>query len=620
MKPFMKYFKARPFPEKDNTSMHTNTIAYEMDSNIITETKYSFAKKYTEHFFERLLEELKNQPDKSVFFSYGKDVGLNNCDIQVHTNNINNQFVALGEIYRYIQELEKSIYKQKSNYYKSFDIELSEEERTLLENLRKDLDITNPSSFISRKSKEIDDCDQSLKALETQEWFSEKEVFNENIKRIWREYNEYLDHIQGKLHQHFLAQCEHLEQALTITQNSLNRLLEIRAKIESDILQQADAGNMEKLEEQKATIETLIGSNQKQKSSLIASLKEENEQIGSFYNDEIRRKRTFTENWSNDIQSTLKSITTNSIPKSRLYLFLLALAFFLSITVELAIMNTFTGDIIGVGTLGEKMKTISNFVNAQQSENPFVKTNNITAWMKASEILECLFLISFFSIPFLLSFVTKLWFDLKETQENPRRRRFFYVAAFVSLLYLLALSVAVVTLSENQRISGRWQFGFLLFFISLSVLLLSGYLLHSFLQGYENYKHTTKESFWRWGKSYRSNIMTQISQINADIDSKKTNYRNMTQQIASEKRSNHKEHLKFASLVIDQPILNIDVVKDAVITAIRAGYDIGINIRGKVKIDENFVETKSLEELLQLEQRAQKFFNSILNSKNEQND
>ena len=65
---------------------------------------------------------------------------------------------------------------------------------------------------------------------------------------------------------------------------------------------------------------------------------------------------------------------------------------------------------------------------------------------------------------------------------------------------------------------------------------------------------------------------------------------------------------KFNSLKAGVPKLEINALKESAINSLEAGYDLGVKIRGKGEINEDFIDNKPIEDLVKLDQKLKIFY------------
>ncbi len=565
--------------------------------------EYIKSKEIIEKLFNTLKEKLEQLDTK--WYEQGTIIGLNKCDIQIQKEQVRAEYDKIGSISNSMLNVQKSIIKQNSMFFKKIDVDLLteyqvDEKRKLIS----DLDESDSESFISKKRNDINKYKQELEDLDKREWNNLKDQLYVKTQKVWNDHDSYITNLLKKKQDDFLCLLAYLEQKDKMIQQAISALLESLLNIEGEIASLTDINQIEQFTNKRNVIYSIIDDHRSQRRSLISSVTEEAEKLENIYSVEISHSIKLTKNHSGNLLEAISKIPENPTPKSRIYLLILFLGFLFAATAEIAIMNKFTGEVMKIGTIYDKLEEISDnsSLNLTEFETPIENEVDNNNWSFVGNLVELLFLFTFSTIPFLLSFVTKLWFDLRNSLDDSKKY-FFYAAASVLVIYIVFLSISTVKQKEET-----WEFGVLLASISMSLVLVSGYLLHIFIKGYENFKQATKQNIFSLKTSYSSTLEKRISKLSDTIETKNNDLNNINKEISNTKANIHLNSEKFASLESGIPDFDIGSLKESAIKSLEAGHEFGLKTRGKGLVDEKFLENKTIEDLMELRQKLQFFY------------
>jgi flagellar biosynthesis protein FliQ len=284
----------------------------------------------------------------------------------------------------------------------------------------------------------------------------------------------------------------------------------------------------------------------------------------------------------NRIRDAIKNTKNSLIPKSRLYLIVLLIGMFFTATGELAIMNEFTGKILNVGSLSYQIEKIFQNRGVEKNLNSetgsaFQAPSNIDEENLSPNILNFFFLFCLSGLPFVLSFVTKAALDLRTEDLKKRTPKLIFciAAGIVGVIYIL--SVAAITSLQQET----WYMIPLIFSLSMSFVLIGGWLLHQFLQGYENFKQITGRYFNPFRRSRFSKMEEKIKHLRKEQSTKKEELEKIEKQIIDRRIENEKMKQLFGALDQNNTIhkVDIDTAREAAKESFTAGYELGRNSR-----------------------------------------
>ena len=363
-------------------------------------------------------------------------------------------------------------------------------------------------------------------------------------------------------------------------------------RVEKETLLADDEGKLEALLKRKRTLLDMMQTREDQKEVASKGALGDISRMNELINHEIKSSRERVESRTRNLRKVLRTLPESPYAKSRLYLFVLLFGFFLAATAEIAIMNKFTGEVIQVGTLSDKLNEISELFNRGTGfQGVTAFPERVIFWDVLRHLLDLIILISFFSIPFLMSFVTKLWFDIRSSEDSGKKI-FFFLAAPVSVLYIAFLAYETVVQTEFT-----WQFGCLLFLISFSILLVSGLLLHNFIQGYENFRKTTKKSLLPWQKGFREHVEKMRDGFVSALEAKKESLDRMRMEMKEVEKKNHENVCAFRAMAEKKPGIDVEPIKEAATAELKEGYKHGSMTRGKVEVEEDHLKNREVEDL-----------------------
>ena len=172
----------------------------------INDDDYLASREYISQLLMGLIEDLKKDHKNSELFNFGKSIGLNNGNIEIHKRRIAAEFVKLGYICKQMKEIENTYYKQQLFYYDNLDNELKvSSDYIKIESLKKDIDLKDPESFISKANKELEQNKQLLRDIEKEEWINTKETIYKKLQSAWKDHDQFTHQIQKKYQHSFIS-------------------------------------------------------------------------------------------------------------------------------------------------------------------------------------------------------------------------------------------------------------------------------------------------------------------------------------------------------------------------------------------------------------------------------
>jgi len=548
--------------------------------------------------FLKLPDDTDWYPFGETWYAFGRSVGLGGGDLESHRKMIEKLYEHIQYLYEFSQEVENKIKKQANNYYKNFDGSLlNRDDEEKKKRLQEELDENKPTSFLSKTNKQIALYSDELRQHEKREW--------ENIKNK-------LEGIDRQIqlgHEKFVAKLnkerrnitieiigEHKENAKKGLQ-AINRFSEKLSEVEDSLLTEKDPPKLDELTTLLENLQNVRGLVQLWQSDSISLIKQHIRSVDEIVDEVVKFNEEGTSKRRDRLTNTIKETKDILIPKSRFYLIVLLIGMFFSATGELAIMNEFTGKILGIGTLSDQIEIIFQNIKTWNNPNPdggsaFQDYSNIDGKNLPSNILKFFFLFSLSGLPFVLSFVTKAVLDLLKDEKG--KIFFFIVVAVFGAIYIL--SVAFIStldklgdatelkeiknlenlLGDLRKIKNIFMMP-LIASLSLSLVMLGGWLLHQFLKGYESFKQLTGKSFWSFGKNRSLQLEEKIDRLKQERSSKIKELEEIESRIANRQIENEKLKQLFVALNEDKTIQEIDVgtAKETAIEAFKAGYEHG---------------------------------------------
>jgi hypothetical protein len=338
--------------------------------------------------------------------------------------------------------------------------------------------------------------------------------FHKRVHKTWEDHDQFIGQLNSKHVELILSKSEQL----TAIEKTLKQYREALLKIQEEIKEASDIDARINSRKKKAHIDQII----KAERQRLSTIEEEKQKLNDSYINFIEKVHTIPKQISQDFNEaiTVPEAEDSQKPKNWFYLIALFVGFIVATSAEVAIMNRYTGDILGVGTIPDKF---SDFLDLflQDRGDPLI-------W---GTLLDLLFLIPFSLIPYALSFLIKFCFD---RYGDRAKKPFLYIALPMVILYIFSVALTTVITSDTTASTDfllgdgsrgvaamSWAHGLVLVCISLSMLLVGGWLLYHFFREFENLRRVNaNKSEARQAQEEITQLQDQLAGVTTQIDQK----------------------------------------------------------------------------------------------------
>ena len=523
-----------------------------------------FSSKYMT--FERCLSSISRYLDYEYLFEKGKDYGLNN--------------VKNDKASEFIGEVAKGIIESMKNQSYNDDCNKVEEKINDADDYSKTKSVNDASDYNEYSNSEMPFEDQ----------VGDEDSRQEELKKIKKNYErallEYWDISDDK--SDFNQIINNLQKFLL---NEIKRVINFKDKASINIDSKKgrysnDSNNDDvsyKDRSEKKYDEYSEGVEYEN-----SDKKEEFEDNSPFNKiqklvDEYRKAAESVLNYKKEIDEYKFS---RSLLKTRIFIFIMLAGLFVGLGVELAFMSVYTGKALGIGTIYDSFERFASIISQSESRE---------FWSSVIAILGGLVKICFVTlfsfIPFLFGFIFKFW--LERFENEYKKNRLYEVALHIGLVLMVIYS-AVLGLVVGE--SFNYEKGLYAGLLSLGTMYVIGLIMHNLVKTYAGYKQVSKKGLLfgsKWSfvadlDNYQKKIMNEKRGLKVE------DYEGFANTSDKENKKRNEKSLK---IIWDK--IEVDSFKNAFLS----GYDYGQQVNGKGVVNEDYLKSVEIEELLELEKR-----------------
>lgn len=370
-----------------------------------------------------------------------------------------------------------------------------------------------------------------------------------------------------------------------------------------------------------------------------------------------------------DLKSMVKSgdIDGYDVYKTRMMIYLMILGLFFGMSIEFAFMSAYTGEALETGTFYSAVGSYTTNLNkVYESEGKIGVIRNfpIADWIKVH-------LIFFFSfLPFVFGFVVKIGLDQVSEKErnnaiqmqNNVAKKWYEGYTLNDTIMLIFIAILIIySVVLGVVIGGKKSFGIGLYatMLSLSLMVSIGLIMHNLIKTYARYKVISKKGLFGKKDSYLFELNEDVARLVKLIDLHDVPYSKQEMQKKNQERDDEitgktdvsegnerngganersmgdshdkqrddltsgrpvqgsEEDIKSveSDYKIDEEHTSrkdkaqerVDAYVKACVGNFESGYEFGCSVGVRGEITENYLKNSKMEELVELNQKYNKY-------------
>lgn len=522
--------------------------------------------------------------------SVGRSRGLKSAGVDSLRDMIDQYFGHAAKVSTAVEESERKFW---AKWLGSHEKRLSEEiwaEEESRRRLQADLNENNPSSAVGKLKKEIEECRDEMRRLKWEDPTAGLARSQREIKELHAGLLRRLNEESGAI---VTALLQRVRTEIDTCQKAEHDFRERLALLERRLIEEEDENAREVLRSRLQALREDFAATAAMRRDVRTSIQDDLqiiEEIGA-------RVRTAKENVAtemardeNVVSSAILGLKSRPVAKSPLYLGMLFIAILAAGSADVAIMNEYTGKILGLGTLYEAVVDIGAAKDV---------------WHRLSAVMKLCFVGAFALLPFVLSFGTKMVLDLET--EGVKWRRGIWLGIAASGFGYVASVAWSAAFGQGGEVPSGWVLGGSLLCISVSVILLGGWLLHHFFAEFENFRRIKREDEARTTALQENE--ERIATLELVMKSKRGELEGVERIIAQGKMTSEGEKSCIEGIVAMGGGESTAVAKaaaEAAKAALAGGYEEGAKIRAVGdEVEDLPLDGTSVEKLSERWQRAQ---------------